>query len=359
VTVEHYRDMDTVRDEWVALAAANTNIFATWEWNETWWRHFGRGDLDVLGLRPALGQLRGIIPLYRRNLFPLRVARLLGHGPADQAPLVYAATDVAAPLDLLWAARTGASRADIVLVEQLGETAALSRLAGATVLSRQPAPFVMYGYPGWDDFLGSLGKRTRESIRRKERQLHRRRTVVLRLTDDPASLERDLDILFALHEMRWPESSFGTRQPFHRDFAAAALTRGWLRLWILEADGVPAAAWYGFRFGNVEHFYQSGWHPEFAADSVGQVLLVHTMRAAFEDGVTAYRFGRGGESYKSRYARQEDALTTFAWPRTALGTGAVAAAPIVQRLRHVRRNTGPAHPDRAGAPDGDGDRPQP
>jgi CelD/BcsL family acetyltransferase involved in cellulose biosynthesis len=160
---------------------------------------------------------------------------------------------------------------------------------------------------------------------------------VLRLTHDPGSLDGDLDVLFALHERRWPESSFGTRQAFHRDFAAAALQRGWLRLWILEVDGIPAAAWYGFRFGNVEHFYQSGWHPEFAADSVGQVLLVHTMRAAFEDGCTTYRFGRGGEAYKSRYAKEDAALTTFAWPRTALGKGVTAAAPLVQRLRHRPR----------------------
>jgi CelD/BcsL family acetyltransferase involved in cellulose biosynthesis len=337
VTVEHFRDLGAISDEWAALAAANTNVFASWEWNEIWWRHFGRGDLDVLGLRSAGGRLRAIIPLYRRTIPPLRLSRLLGHGPADQAPLVYAAADVGAPLDLLWAARTNATRADVLLLEQLGETAAYSKLVGTTALARQPAPYVRFGYAGWDAFLASLAKRTRESIRRKERQLYRRRTVVVRLTD-AATLEGDLDVLFALHERRWPESSFGTRQSFHREFASAALQRGWLRLWILEADGVPAAAWYGFRFGDVEHFYQSGWDPDFAADSVGQVLLVHTMRAAYEDGVATYRFGRGGEAYKSRYAKEVDVLTTFAWPRTALGKGATAAAPLVQRLRHVLRS---------------------
>src|SRR3954467_3815912 len=73
VTVEHFRDLGAIRDEWAALAADNSNVFASWEWNEIWWRHFGRGDLDMLGLRSAGGPLRAIIPLYRRTIAPLRV----------------------------------------------------------------------------------------------------------------------------------------------------------------------------------------------------------------------------------------------------------------------------------------------
>jgi CelD/BcsL family acetyltransferase involved in cellulose biosynthesis len=161
--------------------------------------------------------------------------------------------------------------------------------------------------------------------------------VIIRLTVDDARLDRDLDDLFSLHSMRWPGSSFAGLEPFHREFAATALRNGWLRLWILEVDGVAAAAWYGFRYANTEHYYQSGWHPAFAADSVGQVLLMHTIRAALEDGVSEYRFGRGGESYKYHYANAETALVTMAWPRNALGAGAVLAAPLVKRLRGLRR----------------------
>lgn len=336
MTIERHSNLECVRAEWIELAKATSNVFATWEWNEVWWRHLGRGGLVVLALRTPQGSVQGILPMYRRTLPPIRILRLLGHGPADQAALVCPELDGSAVAELISAARQSASSADLLLAEQWPATWPPAVGDGATVLGSHPAPFIRFGGVTWSQFLGSLGSGTRASIRRKERRLERRRTVTLRLADT-ATLSRDLDILFSLHAKRWPGSAFGSIQPFHREFASLALANGWLRLWILELDGTPAAAWYGFRYGGAEHYYQSGWDPAFAADSVGQVLLVHTIRSALEDGVAEYRFGRGGEPYKSHYAKEVRSTLTVAWPRTTLGAAAVMAAPLALRLRRARR----------------------
>jgi CelD/BcsL family acetyltransferase involved in cellulose biosynthesis len=127
-------------------------------------------------------------------------------------------------------------------------------------------------------------------------------------------LERDLDVLFALHRARWGRQASGfagRAQQFHREFAAIALERGWLRLRILELDGAPAAALLNFRFGGHEWFYQGGRDPRYDRYSPGFLLQLHAIRSAFEDGLEAYRFLRGGEPYKLRFASHDRGLVNL------------------------------------------------
>jgi hypothetical protein len=65
---------------------------------------------------------------------------------------------------------------------------------------------------------------------------------------------------------------------------SAPLREGWLQLWFLELDGTPRAAWYGFRFGQVESYHQSGRDPASARSSIGFVLLAHAIREALMRG---------------------------------------------------------------------------
>jgi CelD/BcsL family acetyltransferase involved in cellulose biosynthesis len=135
---------------------------------------------------------------------------------------------------------------------------------------------------------------------------------------------------------------WGPRADFHREFAALALERAWLRLWTLELDDRPVAAWYGFRFDGVEYYYQAGRDPGWDHASVGFVLLSHTIRSAFADGIRSYRFLRGGEGYKYRFANRDDTLQTIMASRTTVGHSAAAAALALRNsprpVRHLVRD---------------------
>ena len=98
---------------------------------------------------------------------------------------------------------------------------------------------------------------------------------------------------------------------FHRDFAAAALERGWLRLWLVEVEGRAVAAWYGWRLGPVYSYYQAGFDPDWGDASVGLVLLAHTVRAAIEEGAGEYDLLLGDEPYKARFADSEREVETL------------------------------------------------
>jgi hypothetical protein len=134
--------------------------------------------------------------------------------------------------------------------------------------------------------------------------------LVFRLASDPSRLDEDMQSLARLHAARWGEEGSGALRPeaaaFHREFAALALERGWLRLWLAEVDDWPIAAWYGFRFGGAESYYQSGRDPAWDRESVGLVLLAHTIREAMNDSIGEYEAaaGRGGLQGPVRHGRR-------------------------------------------------------
>jgi dTDP-4-amino-4,6-dideoxygalactose transaminase/CelD/BcsL family acetyltransferase involved in cellulose biosynthesis len=331
-------ELEPLREEWERLALASGNIFATPEWANSWWRHFGgEAKLLLTTCRSRDGALLGLLPLYRWAKRPARVLRFLGHSAGDQlGPLCSPQDRPAVARSLRRAIATGPLRCDVLMGEQLPADEGWSALLGAKTLTREGTPMLRFRHDSWEGFLGSLSARLRHEIRHDERKLAERHELTYRLADDPARLQDDLGVMFALHNARWGDKSVFAHdhQPFHRDFAACALERGWLRLWLLELDGKPVAAWYGFRFCGIESFYQAGRDPEWQRSSVGLVLMVHTMRSALEDGAREYRFLRGGEGYKYRFADEDRGLVTIALPTGATGSTAVAGALA---LRNARR----------------------
>jgi CelD/BcsL family acetyltransferase involved in cellulose biosynthesis len=325
-------------DEWGALAAETANVFGTPEWISTWWRHFGAGRrLLLTACRSADGELVAVLPLYLRSGRPLRVARFIGHGPGDALGPVCRSKDRAAAAFALERALEdwGVS---LLVSENVPAEEGWSGLLGGRVVEREASPVLALDGQSWESLLASWSKNLRSQVRSRERKLARDHRVAFRLADDPDRLEQDLGTLYALHRARWPYGSgFGAAESFHRGFAALALARGWFRLWLLEVDGEALAAWYGFRFANVESYYQAGRSAEPAWEQyrLGFVLFAHSIREAATDGALEYRFLRGDEDFKYRFASHDHGLETFVRAR---GVAAQTALRVALRLpRPLRR----------------------
>jgi len=325
---------------WSDLALRGRNVFETPDFLSSWWRWFGSGNaLHAYEVRSADGELVGLLPLYLWRTRPLRVLRFLGHGAGDQlGPL--ASPDgreaVAAALRRV----VGEARAALVVAEHLPRDEGWNDRLGGRQLAREGSPILRFGGRSWDEYLQGQSANFRQQSRRLERRLGRAHDVKFSLASTRAELEHGLDALFALHRARWSstETNFGRREHFHREFAALAFDRGWARLWTLELDGAPAAAWYGLRFADAECYYQMGRDPRWDRASVGLVLMIHTVREALVDGVTEYRFLRGGESYKYRFTGEDPGLESIVVSRGAAGAAAVAAVRAALGVREAARS---------------------
>ena len=330
--------IEELRAPWQRLGELSGNPFLTWEWSSAWWRHFGARDaLRVRVIPGDDGEPAALLPLYRTTFRRIPALRFVGHGAGDQLGPVCAPGDrplaAQALSDLLRGSPEGAW---LVVAEGLaGDEGWEAALPGAAVLDRSPNPILRAEGRSWDEFLASRSRNFRSQVRSRERRLEDGHELTYRLADE-ATFATDFDTLVRLHERRWEgtTSVFAGRQAeFQRDAARAMLERGRLRLWVLELDGEPAAAWLGFRMGGAEWYYQSGRDPRFDSERPGFVLLCHTIRSALEDGMSEYRFLLGGEGYKDRFANADPGLVSVAAASSPLGRAALAGRRMMLRLR--------------------------
>jgi CelD/BcsL family acetyltransferase involved in cellulose biosynthesis len=341
--VERVEELAELRAEWDELAARARNPFATWEWVSAWWRHFGAGrQLRTLACREADGRLVAIVPAFESARRPLATIRFIGHDLGDRLGPICDPADVGrtarALADALASGRLGA---DVLIGEHVPADVGWSALLGATLVRRESSPVLDIDGSGFEAWLASRSRNFREQVRRRERALQRDGRLRYRLCDSLETLDDDLQTLFALHEARWgasDEAFLPHLLPFHREVAALALQRGWLRLWILELDARPVAAWEGFRYAGADWYYQAGRDPAFDRQAVGFVLLAHTVRDAMEAGMQEYCLGRGGEDYKLRFASRDPGLEKVVAGRGLAGGAFQAAATAAPALPpHVRR----------------------
>jgi CelD/BcsL family acetyltransferase involved in cellulose biosynthesis len=337
--LEPVENLDSIRTEWTELAEECDNVFWTWEWQSLWWQHFGKGRLLMArALRSGDGRLIAILPLYIANKSPLRIIRFIGHGHGDNLGPICRAADSDLIADAL-RHMLASHQFDLLLGDHVAAKARWAVGLGTKMLRRTGYPVLRFGVESWEEFLASRSSNFRKQARRRERQLSLQHEVSFRLCEDAERLQSDLDELYRLHTQRFGKHQdcwfCGANEQFHREFSARALEKGWLRLWILELDGKPAVAWYGFRFQGIEFSYQSGRDPAWNHASLGFIIEVHAIRQALEGGMREYRFLEGPEDYKYRFANADPGLETIGVAGSAIGRITLAAAVSLKNMPFV------------------------
>jgi CelD/BcsL family acetyltransferase involved in cellulose biosynthesis len=334
-------ELASLRAEWVGLGDSVGHPFATWEWLSLWWQHFGGSGhrLRLVSARDGDGRLLGIVPLYRSSIAGVRMLRYLGHGPSDTlGPIVAPGSPLSAP-QLLRRSLAGLSGWDVLIGEDM-RSADWVEQVGGRVRRHTSSPVLDIDGQSWEAILATKSHDLRKKVRRADRSLRQAYRLTYRLVEDPATLDRDFATLVRLHTARWGGSTpFANprMQPFHAEFARVALARGWLRMWLLELDDQPVAAWYGLRFADQDWAYQGGRDPRYDHANVGFALHNHTMREAATDGVDRYQFLRGGDAYKLRWATRDPGLDTVVTSRGLLGLAAVTVAERARALSPTLR----------------------
>jgi CelD/BcsL family acetyltransferase involved in cellulose biosynthesis len=328
---QEYRSWDElalIRTAWGELLAESSSrtIFLTWEWLKPWWDAFGEGrQIIALAASDDEGGLAGLALLSseRRRIvtgITLKTLRLLGDGSTDSDTLDFIVREgyegpfVKSVLD--WCAQHE-SEWDILELNTVPQPSAVARelqnefAARGWVCWQRENVHQIVALPGkWEEYLSSLSKNMRASVNSKMRKLEKRYQVQRRKCESPEELSEFLDQLYRMHTMRWSlleqSGSFflPARRQFYTEMARAFLQRGWLDFWLLELNGKPAAAEFGFHYGKTYYFLQTGFDPAYFADSVGFVLKAQIFRELIKQGMEAYDFLGDDDPYKQRWAPQ-------------------------------------------------------
>lgn len=335
-------DFEALRPEWDRLAMRGDNLFGTWEWTSTWWRHFGAGrQLMLVEARRASGELVAIVPLFASSEGRLRTIRFVGHGLSDQlAPICAPGDELAAARAVRTALDQLVGSWDVFTGDVLPGRHSWAALLGGTLVGREASPVLDVAGLTWDSFVAGRSKNFRRWIRRAEDPLRELPDVRLRMAKG-ATLAEDFQTLERLHHALWGHRSVTfseANRGFLSEFVRMAMERGWLRLWLLEVDGQAVAADCLFCVGDVAYVYTGGRDPAWSSWSVGSALRVAFMRSAMEEGVREIRWLRGDEEYKRRFTSRDLGLQ-----RVIVTRGAAANA---WRLARTARTTAGIQLDR-------------
>jgi len=312
-----------LRAEWTELLASSPSdtVFLTWEWLHTWWEHCaGRRRLALLTVRDGKDLIAiapwAVRPPQSSRLSFTRRLEFLGTGAAgsDYLDVIVRGGAEEPALQAIEAALEKVDAAVDFAQTRSGSLA--GRLARAlqergwwlrrTVTNS--CPFIPLTGLSWSSYLQGLGASHRANLGRRARALARAHDVAFTAAGTEEERRRFFQALVALHNAR--RRGIGSdafdrpdRIAFHDRFSALALEQGWLRLLLLRLDGQPVAALYGLRYRDVFSFYQSGFDPERARQSVGLVTMGWSIRQAIDEGASEFDFLHGEESYKSLWTQ--------------------------------------------------------
>jgi CelD/BcsL family acetyltransferase involved in cellulose biosynthesis len=334
---------DALVAAWRELAVLRSNPFLTPEWSRTAAAAYpDEAPATIVWRRD--GEVRGVLPLVAAGGGPLALLRFPAARRADWTGPACRPEDEAemgAAVAALLAERggsRGALRLDRLDRASAWPAALVGTGLAATVAREDVLPFIAFDDKGgFEAYLAARSRNFRSQLGRRRRKLEREHDLAFRATTDPEALSADLDTFFALHDERFASRGEASSQDegarrHLRLFAAAALERGWLRLWIAEADGAPAAAWYGWRIGERYCYALAGMQQSFEPLALGTVLLAHTIERAAAEGASIYDLMWGDEGYKERFETgRRDARTVTLTRRHGVAHALVAAGARSRR----------------------------
>jgi CelD/BcsL family acetyltransferase involved in cellulose biosynthesis len=311
---------ETLADEWNDLLHCSVAdvIFLTVEYQRTWWRHLGEGELLILAVYDDR-ELVGIAPLFATTqgqralaiLGCVEVADYLdfivarGQEEAVYAALVdYLASSDAPAWDLL----------DLCNIHQDSPTLevlpALAEARGWAVSTARDDVCPIVKLPAtWEEYLRMLAGKQRREIRRKLRRAGGGAMLDWYIVGSEHDLEAEIEDFLALMAASSPDKAAFLTPPmcdFFRQLARVTYDAGWLQLMFLEIEGQKAAAYFNFVYDNRVLVYNSGldWQT-FPRVGAGILLTAHAIRHAIEQGREVFDFMQGGERYKYQFGGQD------------------------------------------------------
>ena len=359
--VDEVEGFDQLQQEWdaAALASLDPNVFLTWGWLRTWWRHFGEGSADARLHLVVMRDDEGIVaaaPLFKATsrVGPLRstTLRQIGYDAGDYGGILLVRRPEEA-VELLLAHLADELRGDVggaVLSRLASDSVSLDRLrsglAGhddivATEVVPPDAVCPFIDVSGGYDLVKPLRK---NRVPQRLRRLGERHEVVFAEHSGP-TLEQGITWLTELHERRWADRAEefqglladAASEAFLADAIRALDAAGWLRLMTVTADGRPIAVRLDFEYAGRIYMLKNAIDPDFNEFGPGHITHARVLEEGMARGVTEFDFLRGDHPYKRRWANGERHLVALNLSRPGLaGELARQRSRVTGRLARSR-----------------------
>ena len=327
------RDLDRLSDPWSTLELAANSPTQHFVWSRACATAFtARGDLSVT-VEAQDGRFTAVAPLIKtRGLIP----RLESIGVTELfEPMGFLYEDPSSLSRLLRAlARQGIP---LLLMRVPAESVVISALkdayAGRGWVHTSPgSPYPHIDLtPEWAEPETQFNSRRRSDLRRAQRHASDAGEVTFEvLTPEPSRLEPLLAEAFDVEARSW-KGSEGTalavdplRSRFFREYTAAALAKGILRMVFMRINGRAVGMQIALECHDRFWLLKIGYDDTYARCSPGTLLMLHSVRYAASRGLRSYEFLGGAAPWTSVWTKSlRECLVVRAYPASVPGLAAL------------------------------------
>lgn len=330
---------DSMEEPWKALVSrSDTYIYQTFEWNRTWWKHFGTEGNLYLILFYSDNRLVGIAPLFRDtvSLFGRKIyscLRFLGSNvsqPKEEKLLgLMAYSDylnfIVEPgyedqisRQLADHFTNGNLSCDEILLEEVPESSSILRHL-VPVLQEKGDPVVIddssscvniHLDKSWDEYLGRMSKKSRSKTRRYLRKVedNDQKIFDIQTPEDPDELAAAYETLVCLHQEQWNNKGFpGTfykkrMYEFTKEITFEFFKNGWLQIKKLTSvdDNALVSSDMFFTYNKRMYYMHGGMNDQspLLSKGAGHIIFNTAVKEAIEKKYEVFDFMRGLQEYK-------------------------------------------------------------
>jgi len=285
-------------------------LFLDPDWLSAWWTAFGEGRRPLVLRVTENGRPVGYAPLVMstRGRAHWTKVEFMGSGPSDRCGIVAedGRPDVHAAVWEHLRERDDWDVLELRDMRQGGPTEQAARVAFPQAEEAEYAAPCIALNGSHEAYLASLSKSMRYNLGRGWRHLQAA-GAEFRALRSPSEVAQAVDWLNDLNDQRWQSSSC-LKHPgmpeFVRDFSRRLAGQGVVYHALLVGDE-PIAITLGLEDQRRYLYYLSGFAPELAKHSPGNVLLSKIIEESHRLGRSEVDLLRGAEAYKYRFNAQD------------------------------------------------------
>ena len=364
VEVNSLEQLQSYRLLWKSLfpQTPRASFFHTFEWFETYWKHFGRDrKMRVMVVYGADSPI-GILPLcVQRERYHIGKVRVLTYplsdwglwygpiGPNTAATMLTAVRHLRNTprnwdlIDLRWTPSKGSGlRSTFKSLQSVGWT-------GHIEPYQQSSNIELSGFD-WESFFESRSKKWRHESRRQLRALEREGEVTYRRYRPGGVVQGEDDPNWEFYEHclevsrnSWQaESKDGNTlchahvQPFLRDCHAVAVRLGMLDMTLLLLNDKPTAFQYNYHHDGAVFGLRMGYDHRYGKLCTGNVLFNKSLEDSFSLGDRLIELGIGDSRLKQRVRTQvETSQRICFYPWTAWRAQGVRLTRLLKSRKEV------------------------
>jgi len=327
LSIEEVNDVEkfhSLKKAWNSLLekSRDNNVFLTWEWLFTWWKHYGNNKTLKIIIIKESDKIISIAPLmqskYRIGFLNIEVIENICSMNCDYSGVILTERKDESVAILL--SYLGKILVDDNIVLQISHIPDSSEFLN--VLQKQyPAilnslyideriitscPYIELPTK-WEEYFNGLSSNRRGILRRALRSLQQNHKLELKNNTHEESLREQLKVLFDLHRKRWQlrniKSKFTetTACEFYTDISEVFLRNNWLDFSFLNIDGKPASVIWGFNYNGKFYYMTPTFDLAYSDHKVGNVHIMKSIEYAIQRGLSVYDFLKGDEEHKSHW----------------------------------------------------------